>query len=203
MQIEMIEALEAMSVHTAMGGQLENFDANTEFIGGKRKKGRLKGALKKATEKVKKAAKKMGAAAAFAPLLPFKGAMKKALKRRGVAAPNKMDELAKVFYTNVLQSKKYEGEFQHVEPVTVSLIVSAVLSFFKDMMKKKAEGTASPEELALAKDADESAEAFTKSAGAGDDDDDEGGEGAGDEGGSMKGVIVMVAVALALYVVLK
>jgi hypothetical protein len=85
--------------------------------------------------------------AKFAPLLPFKGAMKKALKKRRVTLrSNKLSEIATKFYNYVVKKKSdplissysHDPNYSHLDPAIVSLIVTAILAFFKQLKQKKA-----------------------------------------------------------------
>lgn len=95
---------------------------------------------------VKKAIKKVTVAASLAPLLPLKGVMKKALRKKGFPVPKKMEDLAESFYNNIVRkSSNYDGSFgtgelrmngyddEHV----IGDIVKAVLEFVRDLIKKR------------------------------------------------------------------
>lgn len=91
-------------------------------------------------KKVGTAVKKGGEAAMLAPALPFKGVMRKALQKRKINPPRKMSELIRSFYENVIKKGNYEEYLEHVDPVTIGAIVTAVVNFFKKMKKKKDDG---------------------------------------------------------------
>jgi hypothetical protein len=91
-------------------------------------------------------------------LTPFKKAMIKQLKMRGVKVPKSLEDVARSFFKNVVQRNAYEeaayfegeenlvttGEtdYEHntIDPITVSAIVSGIVSFFKKLKAKKDEG---------------------------------------------------------------
>jgi len=94
-------------------------------------------ALRKTKEAVKKGAQAAAKGALTAPLIPFVPMMKSILRKRGVNPPSKVQELAQAFFKNVV--KKTEG-FESVEPVTITAIITAIISFFKKLKEKKAQG---------------------------------------------------------------
>lgn len=75
----------------------------------------------------------------FAPLLPFRAAMKLILRSKGVKPKDKIDELSQQFYKIVIKKENY-SEIEHIEPTIISAIVTAVLAYFKNLKKKKEEG---------------------------------------------------------------
>jgi len=109
----------------------------------KRKK-RIRNPFKGRKIRVKKFAKKVGKAAKkgakflsekakqggiLVLLTPFKKAMIKQLKMRGVKVPKSLEDIARSFFKNVV-----------LDPITVSAIVSGIVSFFKKLKAKKDEG---------------------------------------------------------------
>ena len=97
--------------------------------------------LKVLVKKAGQAAKSVGQAAVFAPAIPFKNAMRRAIEKRGKKAPKKMSDLIRSFYDNVVKKSNFEGEdLEHVDPVTIGAIVGAVVRFFKNMRDKKKSG---------------------------------------------------------------
>lgn len=127
----------------------------------KRREEKGKGKIgKKITDKIKKVAEKVGADdAVFLPLLPFKKAMKRRIEKAGVKPKsNKIKDIAQSFYDVVV--KKTKGfEEQNIEPVTMTLIVSAIVSFFKAVNDKKKAGNASADEMEMAMDVEDGIEA--------------------------------------------
>ena len=89
---------------------------------------------------------------AVAPLIPYFPLMKAIMKKRGVGIPRDPDELVKSFYQNII---KKGVKNDSIEPVTITLIVSAVLSFFTGLKKKRDEEKANEEEKKIADKADE------------------------------------------------
>lgn len=124
---------------------------------------RAGGAIKKAAKKVGGAIKKTVGAVAMAPLLPFKGIMKKELEKRGVNTSKMgMKEVVGNFYNFVISKKAYKGS--HYEEinindwmndesfftpyndeesldnqvgVAVATVVNAVIGFFKKARDKR------------------------------------------------------------------
>jgi hypothetical protein len=101
-------------------------------------------------EKIKKIASKLNPA--LLPLIPLKGLMVKALNNKGVTTKKEepLDVIAKKFYNNIVvkHNKHYEEvhfdsdlEPDYVVGSAITGIVTAVISFIKDLKKKKeAEG---------------------------------------------------------------
>lgn len=75
----------------------------------------------------------------YAPLLPLKGAMKKALTRGGFRVPSKMPDLVPQFYNKIVKSNSYEVS-DSVEPLTISAIITAIIGFFKRKKDDKEAG---------------------------------------------------------------
>lgn len=93
---------------------------------------------------VKKGAQAVGKGVVTAPLIPFVPMMKSVLRKRGVTVPSKIEDLARAFFQNV--ARKTEG-FEDLEPVTITAIITAIISYFKKLKEKKAKGeNLSPEE---------------------------------------------------------
>ena len=103
--------------------------------------------LKKGFKKVGGALKKVGQAAALAPLLPLKGVMKKALKKKGVNPPSKLPDLAEAFYNNIVKKSHYDTAYfgrslerdGYNDDHIVGSIVEGIISFIKTLKKKKEE----------------------------------------------------------------
>lgn len=114
----------------------------------KKKKGVFKkigSGIKKGAKAVGKAVKKVATAAVYAPLLPLKGIMKKALKKKGVAAPSKMPDLAEAFYNNIVKKSNFDSYYHgrtlerdgyndHFIGVEV---VAGILKYVKDILQRK------------------------------------------------------------------
>jgi hypothetical protein len=126
----------------------------------KKFKDKVKNAVKNVPKpKVDKIIKNVGKAIeqgkkgiAVAPLIPYIPLMKAIMKKRGVTIPRDPDDLVKSFYQNIIK-KGIKND--SIEPVTITLIVSAVLSFFANMKKKRDEEKATNEEKQIADKADE------------------------------------------------
>ncbi len=112
--------------------------------------------------------------AAWTVLLPFRAGMKKALQRKGIAPPDKMRDLAPLFYKEVVKKDSYEvgsydsvidyfqvpgqqrrvsvypdiydNEFDNVAPaIPIAAIIKAIIDYFKGKKKDKEDGkTLSP-----------------------------------------------------------
>jgi len=126
----------------------------------KRKKRKTK--IGKFLQKIGKGVKKIVKKAAdlpFAPLLPFKLAMKKILKEKGVDTQgDTIVEVAQKFYNVVILKKSnYEiHAYEHLAPAAISAIIAAVIDFFKTLKKKKDNGeNLSPAEEKALKTAEE------------------------------------------------
>lgn len=75
--------------------------------------------------------------AKFALLVPFIPAMKKMLKKKGVGYGKSTESVATAFYNTFLKGK---GNYENLDPVTVSVIVSSIASFFKALKRKRDSG---------------------------------------------------------------
>jgi len=110
----------------------------------KRKKRKTK--IGKFLQKIGKGVKNIVKKAAdlpFAPLLPFKLAMKKILKEKGVDTQgDTIIEVAQKFYNVVIQKKSnYEiHAYEHLSPSVISSIISAIINFFKNLKTRKEGG---------------------------------------------------------------
>lgn len=159
--IEVLDYLESY----AMGDEYEEHFLG--IFGKKNKEKRRKafkkigGFLKKAGNAVKDAAKAVGkvitAPVKWMALMPFKGSMKKALRREGITPPRKLEDIAQRFYeVKILGKKSFEWGENHLdekgglEPATASMIIQAIISFFKRIVKDKNTGELSPEDQELA-----------------------------------------------------
>lgn len=129
------------------------------FLKGLKKAGKkVKNAIKKVGDKIVDKVKKVAGNVLLAPLLPFKGAMKKALKKKGISPPNDLPALASKFYQVVIQKKsnfeycyELEDDLNHVDPVVTPMIITAIVGFIKQILGAKLEGkklTAEEQEIA-------------------------------------------------------
>lgn len=118
----------------------------------------------KGLKKVGKAIKKVTMVATAAPLIPFKGLMKKALKKKGVNPPKNFPDLIEVFYNNIVKkSSNFESHPFYGKTLErdgynddhiIGDIVKGVLQFIMGLIKKKKEQKAgAPVELSPIEDA--------------------------------------------------
>jgi len=134
------------------------------------RRGRLKKTLQRAGEAVRRTAQRaakgagkvikkglgvgaLTATAAIAPLVALFPLMKTIYRRRtGKSLPKNPVEAVKAFYNEVV--KRSPGFAYDIDPVTITAIVTAVLSFLRELVKrskeKKARGEQLSEEEALA-----------------------------------------------------
>jgi hypothetical protein len=106
---------------------------------GKTKVGKF---LTKVGKGVKKIAKEAGKIA-FAPLLPFKLAMKQVLKEKGVNADEmKMNELVQTFHSVIIEKKgNYEIQnYEHLGDDVIASVISGIIAYFKNLKKRKEAG---------------------------------------------------------------
>jgi predicted PurR-regulated permease PerM len=89
---------------------------------------------------------------AIAPLIPYFPLMKAIMKKHNVQIPRNNEELVRSFYQNIIK-KGIKND--SIDPVTITLIVSAVLSFFMSVKKKRDEQKANAEEKQIAEKTDE------------------------------------------------
>ena len=128
-----------------------------------------------ATKKAKAAAKKIVKNAAqkgkLAILAPFRKAMEKQLRLRRIRVPKTLEEVARTFFTQVVRRNAYEEaayfegeeslvavdtEYNEIDPVSISAIVSGIVAFFKKIQDKKKEGAPlTPAQEQLSKQLDE------------------------------------------------
>jgi len=108
-----------------------------------RLKGRIKSAVKKAKDKTKATVKKLKDVGGYAPLLPFKGVMVAALKRKGenVSLSTKMDKLAPLFRDVIIRKKttRNYGDLylESLAEDEIMAIVREVLDFVKTLANRK------------------------------------------------------------------
>lgn len=108
----------------------------------------------KATKTVVKKAgdvlQKAGENVKLAPLVPLIPVMKTMLKKKGIAAPSGLENLANTFYQVIILKKPDVKKFD-LDPVTLGIIVSAIVKFVQSIIdKKKAGQKLTPEEEAAA-----------------------------------------------------
>ncbi len=101
-------------------------------------------------KKAKSVLKDAGDNVKYAPLLPFKPMMVLILKKKGegVTIQTPLKTIAPLFYKRVIKKEtkvNYE-EFENLDPITISVIVGAILSFLKSKQKDKEEGKPQTEE---------------------------------------------------------
>ena len=103
----------------------------------------------KRRKKIKKGLKRVGQAAVFAPLIPLKPVMLKALEKKGKRPAKKtpIGEVAKLFYNEIVthyddnfEPIEMDFELDNIDPVTISSLVSAIVTFIKGLKKKKKAG---------------------------------------------------------------
>lgn len=159
-----------------------NYEESAHFLGFFGKKNRSK--RKKLGQKINKAVKAVGGAIkkvvgkiaalpAMAALLPFKGAMKKALNKRNISHSNDMGDIARKFAATIVKKKNYElyssyeqqfghlippaalaGGMEVVEKMKIGDIVKMVLDFFGSILGLKKQGKADAEDLELIAEVD-------------------------------------------------
>jgi len=143
------------------------------FLKGLKRLGKkVKETVKKVGGKIVKAVKTVAGNVALAPLLPFKGAMKKALKKKGVEPPKELPELASKFYQLVIQKKSnfeynydLEDDIKHADPVITPMIITAIVGFIKQILGAKLEGKKlTPEEEEIAGQVEADAKSLTAAA---------------------------------------
>jgi hypothetical protein len=106
-------------------------------------KGRIKAVVKKAKDKTKSTVKQLKDVGGYAPLLPFKGVMVAALKRKGenVSLSTKMDKLAPLFRDVIIRKKttRNYGDLylESLAEDEIISIVREVLDFVKTLANKK------------------------------------------------------------------
>jgi hypothetical protein len=119
--------------------------------------------INKAKKLVKKAILAPAKAAQFAVLIPFRPAMEKMLKTRGVNPAKKFSEVIKQFHDTVLK-KNFENQISNADEYGVIFdsqenlvddvaggIITAILEFFKRIKDKKKNGEKlTPEEEKIA-----------------------------------------------------
>lgn len=178
---------------------MDNYENFEEFFGKKKGKSKIGEKLKNAINKVKD----KGKDAALVPLLPFKGAMKKALKKRGVKHGKSLRDIAEKFYLNVI---KQGQNFESVDPVTLGIIVPAIVDFFKNLLDKAKTGKASTEDKDLLDTAEKELKSFNPDTAIQQEEKDEnsdasstGSSGSGSESSDNKMMILLALVAALFF----
>lgn len=117
------------------------------------KKGGLKNALKNIIHGVGQGLKKVGQAASFAVVLPFKDAMKHGLDAKGLSHSNKIEDISTKFFHSHVKGQgfmdKYDEYFipshfdesrYNIVDEAASAIIGAIVDYFKNLKKKKDSG---------------------------------------------------------------
>lgn len=103
----------------------------------------LANGIKNGLGKVGQALSNVGQSVAWAPVMPFKGIMVRALNKRGVTNISKNDEISKVaqtFYNVIIKKQKNYETLENLDPVTIGLIVKAIIGFISAINDKKKSG---------------------------------------------------------------
>jgi hypothetical protein len=113
-------------------------------------------------------------------LKPFESHMRSMLKSKGITPKSGMTDLAEQFYNNIVKASNFESYYEKddfqgvvyyshpfempqdgarmdtIDPVTITIIISAIISFFKNMSQKRKRGEQMTDtQLAAAKAYDE------------------------------------------------
>jgi hypothetical protein len=163
-----------------------SYEESAHFLGifGKKHRAKRKalgkkigGVVKQIGSGIKKLAGKVLTAPAMAALLPFKGAMKKALNKRNIAHGNDLGDIARKFAATIIKKKNYdlycnyEQQFGHLLPLAaagpaigpameivdkmkIGDILKMILDFFKNLLGLKGKGEADAEDLELIAEVD-------------------------------------------------
>lgn len=100
-------------------------------------------------ERIGKGIKKtIGTVGKIGILLPFKGAMKKALKNNGIPFKDNMDDITEKFYNFVIKKKgsnnylslNSNGNENHIAAELIDTAISAIVTFFRALKEKKKRG---------------------------------------------------------------
>ena len=125
--------------------ELEFSFQDENFLGRGRGKKLVRNIGNKVKEKIQNVAKTVKEPQ-WIPLTPFKPVMQKMLRKRGANSSGSLPEVARRFYNVVIQGKKNYSDEKFIDPVTIGVIVSSVLKFFKTMQDKKSAGAETDEE---------------------------------------------------------
>lgn len=88
----------------------------------------------------------IGNAAKLAPLIPFKQVMKNALQRKGIPVSNDLEDITIKFKDYIVDKKSnyeeenYGAELQYLDGGTITLIVTAILGWFRKKQDEKDAG---------------------------------------------------------------
>lgn len=104
----------------------------------------MKNKKRKLKEKLNKAKKGKG----FALLIPFKGILRKALEKKRIKNDGSIKDIAVKFYEHIVKKDfetenaflSYEDAVDNLTDVAIDAIVKAIISFIKNVRKKKSEG---------------------------------------------------------------
>lgn len=87
--------------------------------------------------------RKIGKGIALTPLLPLKGTMKNALKKKGISPPNKLEDIAELFFNNIVAKKNgyNEAHFDGLndDHIAVDIVVKIVEWVKNAIQKRKAQ----------------------------------------------------------------
>ena len=151
-----------------------NYEESSHFLGIFGKKNREKrkkffGGITKGIGNAIKGIAKIVTTPALLALLPFKGAMKKQIIKKGGTPSKKLRKLAEQFYKSVIKSYDYSGGYENYYTelsvgnlegeeggeekkgggFAIALIIPAIIQFFKLLGKKKEDGTATGDDKEL------------------------------------------------------
>lgn len=128
----------------------------------------------KTSRKAKQLIKNAKEVGQIALLAPFKKLMVKQLKAKGIKVPNNLEDIARSFFQNVVRRNSYDEteyfdpnnpivmkplddwEYDTIDPITISAVVSGIVSFFKKIKEKKDNGEQlTPTQQTIAKQVEE------------------------------------------------
>lgn len=147
-------------------GLFKKYRANKPKRVARRKKRRenIKTAVNKVRNKAKEIVDKAKEIGGFAVLAPIAPLMKAGLRKRGYSTSGSLQEVAVRFYNEIVAKNNFDeynsfgtdmdvmeqaeikrikaGEKSHIEPVTISLIISSIVGFIKGLKAKRDSGVA-------------------------------------------------------------
>lgn len=144
--------------------QLFSYEESAHFLGffGKKHRDKRKKFFSNVGKGISNITKKIAqivTAPTLVPLLPFVGAMKSALVKKGIKPEKGIRKIAGQFYNSVIKHydyENYESYYAHLEGqdkkanvLPLATIIPAIISFFQLLFKKKEDGTATPEDEKL------------------------------------------------------
>jgi hypothetical protein len=134
------------------------FDDDFENLEEHFKKGKLKKLGKKIGDKIKKVADKVSPKeAVFLPLVPFKGLLKKRLKKKGITPKsNKIKDIVFAFYDAEVKTGSFEETTGNLVDDAIG-IVKEVLDLIKKISDKVKAGKGNADDEEFAADADSAA----------------------------------------------